>query len=130
MPVLLRCLDDPETHYSVAGAAQKVLLTLGPAIAIPALTNVLQSSSAQARLLTFGCLSLFAAENPTNIPPAMVPTLRAAMRDADSDVRSLATTILRRMGGWEVWGDQWVRRHGTNILHGITPDFFTNTPPR
>jgi hypothetical protein len=52
------------------------------------------------------------------------------MRDPDSEVRSIATNILRRMGGWELVGEQWVRRQGTNTLHGITPDFFTNAPAR
>jgi hypothetical protein len=50
------------------------------------------------------------------------------MRDPDSKVRSTATEFLRRMGGWELVGEQWVRRHGTNTLNGITPDFFTEAP--
>lgn len=130
VPVLIKCLDDPETYYPVAGAAQGVLIALGPAVTVPALTNALQSASARTRLRVFVCLSEFEEEDPTNVPPTMVPALRTAMRDPDSEVRSTATHILRRVGGWELVGEQWVRRHGTNTLHGITPDFFTNAPPR
>ena len=130
VPVLIKCLDDRKTHYPVAGAAQGVLIALGPAVTVTALTNALQSPSAETRLLAFGCLLEWQNEAPTNVPPTLVPVLRAAMRDPDSQVRSTATHILRRMGGWELVGEQWVRRHGTNTLHGITPDFFTNAPSR
>ena len=99
LPVLMSCLAD--TNTQVAGSAQLSLLNMGPSIAVPALSNVLHSSSTQTRQLALGCLGLFEEENRTNLPPTMVPALRAAMHDPDSEVRSIATNILGRMGNSE-----------------------------
>ena len=133
LPVLIQCLTNTQTSYPVGGSAQRVLLSMDPAVAIPALTNALRSSSAQTRLEVARCLLLFEAVADPRLPseiPTMVTALRAAMRDPDYPVRVAATNLLRRMGGWELVGEQWVRRHGTNTLYGITPDFFTDGPPR
>jgi hypothetical protein len=130
VPMLMSCLSDTnmDTDYPVTGPAGSVLDAMDPAIVVPALTNALQSASAWTRYRALGCLWVFHEANPTNIPTSTVPALRAAMRDPDSKVRSTATEFLRRMGGWELVGEQWVRRHGTNTLNGITPDFFTEAP--
>jgi hypothetical protein len=130
VPVLINCLGDTNNDFPIEGPVEGVFDAIGPAVVVPALTNALRSASGRTRQRAFLCLSLFEYEDPTNVPPTMVPTLRAAMRDPDSEVRSIATNILRRMGGWELVGEKWVRRHGTNTVHGITPDFFTNAPPR
>ena len=132
VPMLMSCLSDTnmDTDYPVTGPAGRVLEAMDPSIAVPALTSALESASAWTRQRALGCLWVFHEENPTNIPSSTVPALRAAMRDPDSKVRSTATEFLRRMGGWELVGERWVRRHGTNTLHGITPDFFTNAPSR
>lgn len=133
MPVLIRCLGDTETSYPVAGSAQRVLLSMGPAVAIPALTNALQSPLTRTRLEAANCLLAFVDVADPVLPkqvPIMVPALRAAMRDPDYQVRVIATNVLRRLGGWELVGGQWVRGHRTNTLYGITPDFFTNPPAR
>jgi hypothetical protein len=130
VPVLMNCLGDTNTDFPLEGPVEGVLDAIGPAVVVPALTNALRSASGLARQRAFLWLSLFEYEDPTNVPPTMVPTLRAAMRDPDSEVRRSAISIMRRMGGWDLVGEEWVRRHGTNTLHGITPDFFTNAPPR
>jgi HEAT repeat protein len=130
VPVLISCLGDTNTDFPVDGPIERVFHAIGPAVVVPVLTNALRSASARIRQRAFLCLSEFEFEDPTNVPPTMVPTLRAAMRDPDSEVCRSATYILRRMGGWDLVGEQWVGRHGTNTLHGITPDFFTNAPPR
>lgn len=132
VPMLINWLseNDTNTDYPVDGQALKVLVAFGPGVAVPALTNALLSGSALTRARAIGCLLLFEYQNPTNVTSAAVPVLRAAMRDPDAEVRSLATRILRDMGGWERVGAEWVRRRGTNTLNGITPDFFTNGPPR
>ncbi len=128
VPVLIKCLSDTNTDFSVAGPAQRALIAVAPAVAVLALTNALQSSSAQTRLAALGCLFIFEGEDP-RITPAVVPLFRAAMRDSDREIRDMATNALRHMGGWELVGEQWVRPHGTSTLHGITSDFFTNSPP-
>ena len=127
LPALIACLAD--TNTPVSGSAQRSLTFMDPAVAVPALTIASQSASARTRLLAIQCLEAFEYENPTNIPSATVTALRAALRDPEYEVRDNATRILRRMGGWELAGERWVPRHGTNILYGITPDFFTNGPP-
>jgi hypothetical protein len=127
LPTLIACLAD--TNTQVAGSAQLSLIYMGPAVTMPALTNALHSSSAQTRLLALGCLLIFKDEEPSLVP-AVVPFFRAAMRDPDYQVRDMATNTLRHMGGWELVGERWVRRHDTNTPNGITPDFFTNAPPR
>ena len=133
IPLLIQCLTDTQTSYPVDGPAQRVLLSMDPAVAIPALTNALRSSSAQTRLQVAHCLLAFEeAEDPRlrSEVPTVVSALRAAMRDPESQVRVAATNILRRMGGWEKVDEQWVRRPGASTLYGITPDFFTNGAPR
>ena len=127
VPVLIHCLDDTNTYPPIEGPVERVLLAIGPAVVVPALTNALQSPSARTRRTAIMCVSTFAEDAPARVP---VPALRAAMRDPDEQVRRIATNTLRRMGGWELVREQWVRRHGTNTLNGITPDFFTNAPPR
>lgn len=125
VPVLISCLGYTNTDYNIDGAAQGILSSLRPAVAVPVITNALQSPSARARLNAITCLSLYEHGAPGVIP---VPALRAAMRDPDYQVRETATNILRRIGGWEKVDDQWVRRQGTNVLYGITPDFFNDAP--
>jgi hypothetical protein len=125
VPVLISCLGYTNTDYNIDGAAQRILLDLRPAVAVPVITNALQSPSARARLNAIACLLLYENTAPALVP---VPALRAAMRDPDYQVRDLATNILRRMGGWKLVDYEWVRCHGTNTLYGITPDFFTNAP--
>ncbi len=128
LPALIECLAD--TNTPVSGSAQRSLIFMDPAVAVPALTIASQSASARTRLRAIQCLDTLEDENPTNIPSITVTALRAALRDPEYEVRDNATHILRRMGGWELVGERWVPRHGTNILYGITPDFFTNGPPR
>src|SRR5436190_20786165 len=99
---------------------------MDPDVIVPALTNALQSSPDRIRRRAIETIGGFMSI----VPPTAVPALRAAMRDPDSVSRDIATRFLREMGGWEQVGEQWVRRHGTNTLNGITPDFFTNAPPR
>lgn len=132
VPMLIDWLCDTNTDspYPVDGPAASVLGAIGPRIVVPALTNALQSASVYTRRGAINWLAAFVAGEPTNLPPTAVPTIRAAMRDPDSEVRNFATSILREMGGWERVGEEWVRRHGTNTLNGITPDFFTNTSTR
>jgi hypothetical protein len=98
VPMLMNCLDDTNTYFPIDPPLERFLLAIGPAVAVPALTNALQSASARARLRVFVCLSELGEEDPTNVPLTIVPALRAAMRDPDSDVRSIATNILRHMG--------------------------------
>jgi HEAT repeat protein len=131
VPVLIRCLDD--TNDPIVGAAQRVLINVNSAVVVPALTNALQSPSTRIRLRVVQCAFLLEAFIDPRQPseaPTMVSALRAAMRDPDYEVRAAATNTLREVGGWQLVGEQWVRRHGTNTLYGITPDFFTNGPPR
>ncbi len=133
VPALIRCLDDTNTYFPVHGEAERVLLTIGPALVVPALTNALQSDLARTRLRAAHCLLALEDVADPRLPaevPSMVAALRAAMRDPDHQVRLIATNVLRQLGGWELVREQWVRRHGTNTLNGITPDFFTNAPPR
>lgn len=136
VPVLMNCLsqNETDTEYPVSGPAERVLLAMDPKVVVPALTNALQSASAYTRQRAINCLwdfeSMSMGMDSTTIPPVEVPAIRAAMRDPDSQVRSVAVRILREMGGWERVGEGWVRPHGTNTLNGITPDFFTNAPPR
>lgn len=132
LPMLMSCLCDTntDTDYPVTGPAERVLTIMDHALVVPALTNALGSALANTRQRALTCLWVLHEKNPTNIPSSAVPALRAAMRDRDSKVRSTATEILRGMGGWELIGEEWVRLHGTNTLHGITPDFFTNSPAR
>jgi hypothetical protein len=126
VPVLIHCLDDTNTYPPIDGAVEGVLLAIDPGVVIPALANALQSPSVRTRRGALVCLWGFQSQDATNVPPSTVPVLRAAMRDPDLEVRTVASNILRRMGGWELFGEEWVRRHGTNTLNGITPDFFTN----
>lgn len=134
VPMFMNWLCDANintnTAYAVGGPAQGALLAMDPKVVVPALTNALQSASAYTRLQAIATLLGFEVQNSTNVPPTAVPAIRAAMRDPDSVVRDVATNVLREMGGWERVGEEWVRRHGTNTLNGITPDFFTNAPPR
>jgi HEAT repeat protein len=103
LPMLINCLseNDTNTDYPVTGRAEGVLVAMGPGVVVPALTNALQSASAFTRQRAIVCLSAF---EPTNLPPTAVPALRAAMRDPDSEVRSIATSILRKMGEFEAPG--------------------------
>jgi hypothetical protein len=126
LPALIACLAD--TNTAVSGSAQRSLIFMDPAVAVPALTIASQSASARTRLRAIQCLEAFEYESPTNVPPITVTALRAESRDPEYEVRDAATRILRRMGGWELVGERWVSRHGTNILYGITPDFFTDAP--
>jgi HEAT repeat protein len=126
VPVLIECLGDTNENARISEEAGTVLgLIHPPAVVVPALTNALRSPAAHMRRQAAWCLAAFEGE-----AGSVVPAFRAAMRDPDYQVRVTATNILRRMGGWELVGEQWVRRHGTNTLHGITPDFFTNVPSR
>jgi HEAT repeat protein len=128
VPVVITCLGDTNTHYNIDGAAQGVLSSLPPAVAVPAITNALQSPSARVRQNAIACLLIYTYGAPAMVP---VAAIRAAMRDTDYQVRDTATNILRRTGGWELVDEQWVRRWGgTNTLYGITPDFFTNAQSR
>lgn len=129
IPVLIKCLEtNTNTDYAIDGPVERVLAAIGPGLVVPALlTNALQSASARTRQQAIGCLSLFFNRNSTKLPPTLVPAIRAAMHDTDSEVRRVAMYALREMGGWEWVGEEWVRR-GTNTLNGITPDFFTNAP--
>jgi HEAT repeat protein len=106
VPLLMNCLseNDTNTGYPVTGRAEGVLTAMTPEIVTTALTNALQSASAYTRQRAIVCLMVFEIDNPTNVPHSAVPALRAAMRDPDSGVRSIATNILRRMGGWEAPG--------------------------
>ena len=133
VPVLISCLGDSNTRWPIDGKAEDDLLSIGPVLVVPGLTNALQSPSAATRLGAAHCLLAFQDLGDSRLPreiPTVVPTLRTLMRDPDYQVRDIATNILRRMGGWEKVDDQWVRRQGTNNLNGITPDFFNNTPSR
>ena len=108
VPLLINCLseNDTNTDYPVTGRAEGVLVAMRPGVVVPALTNALQSASAFARQRAILCLSAF---EPTNVPPTEVPALRAAMRDPDSEVRSIATSLLRKMGEFDSPG---VNRQG------------------
>lgn len=132
VPMLMNCLGENQTNtdFAVTGPAEGLLTAMAPGVVVPALTNALQSAAVFTRQRAIACLLGFTYKDPTNVPPTAVPAIRAAMRDPDSEVRLVATAILREMGGWEHVGEEWVRRHGTNTLNGITPDFFTNAPPR
>ncbi|MFO1514701.1 MAG: hypothetical protein U1F83_17630 [Verrucomicrobiota bacterium] len=132
VPMLIKCLSDTNTNtdFAIDGPIERVLTAINPGIVVPALTNTLQSASTRTRQRAIGCLFAFEIADPSNVPATAVPAIRAAMRDPDSEVRLVATGLLREMGGWEHVGEEWVRRHGTNTLNGITPDFFTNAPPR
>jgi HEAT repeat protein len=123
--VLISCLGYTNTDYNIDGAAQGILISLRPAVAVPVITNALQSPSARARLNAIASLLMYPDEAPAMVP---VAALRAAMRDPDYQVRDMAANILRRTGGWDKVGEEWVRRPGPNILYGITPDFFTGAP--
>lgn len=125
VPVLIKCLGD-EREDVVNGAASLLWLVDLPNVVVPALTNALQSSSALTRLWAVRCLGWH-----DDKAVSAIPLLRAAMCDTDHEVRVSATNALRGMGGWELdreW--RWFRPRGTNTLHGITPDFFTNNPSR
>jgi len=132
VPMLINCLSDTntDTDFQIDGPIERVLTAISPGIVVPALTNALKSASTRTRQRAIGCLFAFEIADSTNVPPTAVPAIRAAMRDPDSEVRLVATGLLREMGGWEHVGEEWVRRNGTNTLNGITPDFFTNAPPR
>lgn len=111
VPVLVGCLGDTNTYFPIEPPLERVFAAIGPAVVVPALTNALQSSSARIRRRAFVCLSEFAEENPTNVPTAIVPTVRAALRDPDYEARLMATNILR-------------------LMDGIALGSFTNAPPR
>lgn len=99
VPMLINCLDDTNRHYCVAGPAARLLTSISPALALPALTNALRSPSARIRLGATQCLGAFKDEAPT-----VIPTLRAAMSDPDPKVRGAATNSLRRIDAWEARG--------------------------
>jgi len=122
-PVLIKCLGDE--REDVVGEAASLLAAFNlPDIVVPALTNAMKSSSALTRSWAVRCLGFH--EEP---PVSIIPLLRAAMRDPDNRVRESATNVLRSMGGWQLNREgQWFRVRGTNTLHGITPDFFTDAP--
>ena len=104
LPVVIRCLGDTEGSYAVDGPAQRILISMDPAVAIPALTNALRSASAQIRLEVARYLPAFEEAGDPRVPreiPAMVTALRAAICDPDYQVRDAATNSLRRMGEWE-----------------------------
>ena len=134
VPVLITCLDDTNKVVPIYGAAELTLLSLRlPAVVAPALTNALRSPSARTRLRVVQCLLLFEAFADTRLPsevPAMLPAVRAAMRDPDREVRVGATNVLRRWGGWELVGEPGVGTPGTNRAHAATSELFTNAPPR
>ncbi|MBE0543366.1 MAG: HEAT repeat domain-containing protein [Verrucomicrobia bacterium] len=134
VPMLMNLLCDTNsntnTDYPVDGPAQAALLAMDAKVVVPSLMDALQSSSDRTRRQAVATLLAFQVQNSTNVPPTAVSVFRAAMRDPDSVVRDVATGILREMGGWQRVGEEWVRRHGTNTLNGITPDFFTKAPPR
>ena len=125
VPVLIRCMGD--RNDDVANKAANILsqLSLPAAVVVPALTNALLSPSAQTRKWAVRCLGWHHEE-----AVSAIPLLRAAMRDRSYGVRVAATNTLRGMGGWRLVGQELVRDENTNTWHGITPDFFTNAPPR
>jgi hypothetical protein len=123
VPVLIKCLGDE--REDVVDQAVELLCQFNlPDVVVPALTNALQSSSRLTRLFAVRGLGW-----QDETPVSAIPLLRASMRDPDYKVRESATNVLRSMGGWQLDREgRWFRLGGTNILHGITPDFFTEAP--
>ena len=106
VPVLIKCLDDTNT-LNVDGSAERALMNMDPAVAVPALTNALHSPLAQTRLRIARCLLALEDAGDPRLPseaPTIVSACRTAVRDPDPQVRSTATNILRRIGGREASG--------------------------
>ena len=79
VPVLIRCLDNNNTRWPIDGKAEDNLLSIGPALVVPGLTNALQSPSARTRLAAAHCLLAFVDIDNARLTgeiPAVVPTLR------------------------------------------------------
>jgi len=124
VPVLINSFADKDVTAADIAADILHRLSLPATIVIPALTNAMRSSSAPIRMRAVRCLGWHHED-----AVSAIPLFRAAMRDPDFGVRATATNVLRGMGGWQVASDgRWVRRRGTNILHGITSDFFSDAP--
>jgi HEAT repeat protein len=123
VPVLIKCFGD--RNDEIGNKAADILSQLDlPAVVVPALTNALRSPSARTRMWAVRCLGWHHED-----AVSAIPLLRVAMRDPSYGVRVAATNTVRGWGGWQLVRGEWVRVGGTNILHGITPDFFTNAPP-
>jgi len=123
VPLVISCLDDTNTYYPIDSPAGSLFERIGPAVAVPALTNALQSPSIRTRRRAASFLWELQFTEATNVPPSAEPALRKAMLDPDVEVRNVASNVLRRINGWES-----IKRYGTNTLHGFIPDFLTNAP--
>jgi hypothetical protein len=101
IPVLLNYLDD--TNHSLAGQAARVLgdLEVSWSATFPGLTNVLRSSSPEARLRAVRCVIWIST--PSDIA---LPVLLPMLSDPDYDVRDMTT----------------------NVLQNYVPEMFTNAP--
>jgi HEAT repeat protein len=117
VPVLIRCMGDK--NDDVANIAADIMnRTCAAEVVEPALTNALRSPSARTRKWAVRCLGW----EEQNV--SIIPLMRAAMRDSNYEVRESATNVLRSWGGWEIRGENWVRRWDTSAQNGITPELF------